>query len=146
MSASEATPPEAPPAPRVVSAGDAASQPCADALASAVKAGTILFRIGSAELDPASFPTLDRLAKAAQSCPDMRIEVGGHASAEGGEAVNRRLSLRRAQSVVGYLIGVGVDRQQLDSTGYGATQPIMPNDTEAHMARNRRIEFTVQPK
>jgi OOP family OmpA-OmpF porin len=76
----------------------------------------------------------------------MRIEVGGHASAEGGEAVNRRLSLRRAQSVVAYLIRVGVDRQRLDGAGYGATRPIMPNDTEAHMARNRRIEFTVQPK
>jgi OmpA-OmpF porin, OOP family len=146
MSAGEATPPEAPPAPRVISAGDAASQPCADALASAVKAGTILFRIGSADLDASSFPTLDRLAKAAQSCPDARIEVGGHASAEGGEAVNRRLSLRRAQSVVAYLIRVGVDRQRMDSAGYGATRPIMPNDTEAHMASNRRIEFTVRPK
>jgi outer membrane protein OmpA-like peptidoglycan-associated protein/osmotically-inducible protein OsmY len=146
LTSSEATPPEAPPAPRVVSSGDAASHACADALASAAKAGTILFRIGSAELDPSSIPTLDRLAQAAQFCPDMRIEVGGHASAEGGEAVNRRLSLRRAQSVVAYLIRAGVDRQRLDSAGYGATRPIMRNDTEAHMARNRRIEFTVRPK
>jgi OmpA-OmpF porin, OOP family len=75
----------------------------------------------------------------------MRIEVGGHASAEGGEAVNRRLSLRRAQAVVSYLVRAGVDRQRLESAGYGATQPIMPNDTEAHMAKNRRIEFTVRP-
>jgi OmpA-OmpF porin, OOP family len=144
-SASEAAPPEAPQAPRVVSGGDAASQPCADALASALKAGTILFRLGSAELDLSSGPTLDRLARAAQSCPGMRIEVGGHASAEGGEAVNRRLSLRRAQAVVSYLVRAGVDRQRLESAGYGATQPIMPNDTEAHMAKNRRIEFTVRP-
>jgi outer membrane protein OmpA-like peptidoglycan-associated protein len=145
-SASEAAPPEAPQAPRVVSGGNAASQPCADALASALKAGTLLFRLGSAELDPSSGSTLDRLARAAQSCPGMRIEVGGHASAEGGEAVNRRLSLRRAQAVVSYLVRAGVDRQRLESAGYGATQPIMPNDTEAHMAKNRRIEFTVRPK
>jgi OOP family OmpA-OmpF porin len=145
-SASEAAPPAAPQAPRVVSGGDVASQPCADALASAVKAGTILFRLGSADLDPSSVPTLDRLARAAQSCPGMRIEVGGHASAEGGEAVNRRLSLRRAQAVVSYLVNAGVDRQRLESAGYGATRPIMPNDTEAHMAKNRRIEFMVRPK
>jgi OmpA-OmpF porin, OOP family len=145
-SASEAVPPEAPQAPRVVSGGDVASQPCADSLASALKAGTILFHLGSAELDPSSIPALDRLARAAQSCPGMRIEVGGHASAEGGEAVNRRLSQRRAQAVVSYLVRAGVDRQRLESAGYGATRPIMPNDTEAHMAKNRRIEFTVRPK
>jgi OmpA-OmpF porin, OOP family len=140
-----AVPPE-PPEPRVVSSGDPRSQGCADALSAAAKAGIILFRLGSAELEARSIPTLDRLAKAAQSCPGMLIEVGGHASADGGDAVNRRLSLRRAQSVVAYLVRAGVDRQQLASMGFGASRPLVPNDNSEHMARNRRIEFTVHPK
>jgi OOP family OmpA-OmpF porin len=129
-----------------VSNGDPRTQGCRDALADAAESGVILFRLGSAELDATSFATLNRLAKAAQSCPDMVIEVAGHASADGKEAVNQRLSLRRAQSVAGYLVRVGVDRQRLESAGFGASRPIAPNDSNEHKAKNRRIEFTVRPK
>jgi outer membrane protein OmpA-like peptidoglycan-associated protein len=116
------------------------------ALTDAAGAGTILFRLGSAELASASHATLDRLAAAVHSCPGVLIEVGGHASAEGGEGVNRRLSLRRAKSVVAYLVRAGVAPKQLEGVGFGATRPIVPNDSAEHMARNRRIEFTVRPQ
>ena len=145
-SASAGVPSEPPQLPRVVSDGDPRTQGCRDALADAAKAGTIFFRLGSAVLDATSFATLGRLAKAAQSCPGMMIEVAGHASADGGEAVNRRLSLRRAQAVVAYLIGAGVERQQLESVGFGSSRPMAPNDSSEHMAQNRRIEFTVRPQ
>jgi outer membrane protein OmpA-like peptidoglycan-associated protein len=135
----------APEPPRVVSAGDPRTRACEESLAAAAKAGTILFRLGSAELDQASSSTLDRLARAVKSCPGMRIEVGGHASAEGGLALNQRLSLRRAQSVVAYLVRAGVDAGQLEAAGFGATRPVAPNDTREHMGLNRRIEFTVHP-
>jgi OOP family OmpA-OmpF porin len=138
--------PEAAAAPRVVGGGDPRSDACVEALRDAAGAGVILFRLGSAELAPASHATLDRLAAAAHSCPGVVIEVGGHASAEGGEAVNRRLSLRRASTVVAYLVNAGVDPAQLQGIGFGAAQPIVPNDSAEHMARNRRIEFTVRPK
>ena len=81
------------------------------------RAGLILFRLASAELDSASFETLDKLAEAAKSCPDMHIEVGGHASSEGSAEINQRLSLRRAQSVVDYLVTAGVDAAQLEPIG-----------------------------
>jgi outer membrane protein OmpA-like peptidoglycan-associated protein len=76
----------------------------------------------------------------------MHIEVGGHASAEGNAEINQQLSLKRAQSVVAYLVQSGVDPAQLESVGFGASRPIAPNHTNENMARNRRIEFTVRPK
>ena len=86
---------------------------CEDKLAGLVTAGRIVFDFASAELDGASLATLDTLAEATKACPDMRIEVGGHASAEGSAESNQQLSVRRAQSVVAYLVKAGVDSTQL---------------------------------
>jgi outer membrane protein OmpA-like peptidoglycan-associated protein len=114
-------------------------------MAGLVATGQILFDRASAELDSVSFPTLDKLADAAKSCPGMSIEVAGHASADGDAESNKLLSLKRAQSVVSYLVRAGVEQSKLTSAGYGAERPIAPNDTSENMARNRRIEFTVRP-
>jgi OOP family OmpA-OmpF porin len=137
-------PPPTPPAPPEVAVVKAKA--CEEQLTSVAAAGQILFTVGSAELESVSFPTLDRLADAAKSCPGMSIEVGGHTSAEGGQDLNQQLSLKRAQSVVGYLVRAGVDGTQLQPVGYGASRPVAPNSSDESMAKNRRIEFVVRPK
>jgi outer membrane protein OmpA-like peptidoglycan-associated protein len=141
--AAQSAPPVAPP---VEGPALLRARACKEQLASVAAAGHILFRLASAELESTSFQTLDKLAEAAKSCPGMRIEVGGHASSEGSAELNQRLSLRRAQSVVAYLVHAGVDVAQLEPIGHGAAQPVAPNDGSQNMARNRRIEFTVRPK
>ena len=120
---------------------------CEDQMGSVARAGLIQFRLASAELDSASFETLDKLAEAAKSCPDMHIEVGGHASSEGGAEINQQLSLRRAQSVVD-LSGRARAWMRRSSSRSGSARrgPIAPNDSSENMAKNRRIEFTVRPK
>jgi OOP family OmpA-OmpF porin len=119
---------------------------CEDQLQNLVTAGQIVFEFASAELAPASLPTLDRLAQAAKTCPGMRIEVAGHASSEGSPVLNQQLSIKRARSVVAYLVEAGVDATQLQPVGYGASRPVAPNDSNENMAKNRRIEFTVRAK
>lgn len=149
-----APPPPAPKAPRASTPPDTkpatpevrAAKACQDNLRTLAAGGTILFRYGSAELSPASSETLDKLAAAAKDCPDMLIEIGGYASAEGAAWSNLRLSLSRAQSVRGYLAKAGVDAQQLEAKGYGIEKPAAPNTSPENMAKNRRIEFTVRPK
>jgi OOP family OmpA-OmpF porin len=138
------TPPTAPPA--LPTALEIRAKACEDNLRSLAAAGQIRFLLASAKLDGASFDTLDKLAQAAKSCPGMRIEVAGHASAEGDPELNQRLSVQRAQSVVAYLVDAGVGAEQLEAVGYGSTRPIASNDTEEEMAKNRRIEFSVRPK
>jgi OOP family OmpA-OmpF porin len=138
--------PTIPAAAQVASAADLRARACEDSLTGLVTTGQIAFEFASAELGRASFATLDKLAEAAKACPDMRIEVAGHASIEGSTEGNQHLSIRRAQSVVAYLIKAGVDSTQLQPVGYGATRPVAPNDTGENMAKNRRIEFMVRPK
>jgi chemotaxis protein MotB len=46
--------------------------------------------------------------------------------------------------VLAYLLKAGIEETRLGAVGYGATRPIAPNDSNANMARNRRIEFVVR--
>jgi outer membrane protein OmpA-like peptidoglycan-associated protein/osmotically-inducible protein OsmY len=118
-------------------------QRCQDAL-NVAKAGIIRFQRASAEIEAASFSTLDKVAKAAQACPNARIEIEGHTDAEGTPERNQRLSDRRAQSIVTYLTNAGVEAGKLTAIGYGQDRPVAPNDTPENRAKNRRIEFTVK--
>src|SRR5262249_57579663 len=143
--ASHAAPtPPVPPAPPAEAV--ARAKACEEQLAGVAKGGLIHFHYASAELESASFPTLDQLAAAAKSCPGMHIEVAGHASAEGSPDANQALSLKRAQSVVTYLVQAGVDPGRLEPIGFGATRPVAPNDSSENSAKNRRTELTIRPQ
>src|SRR5262245_2763460 len=115
-----------------------------DQLKKVASIGPIHFRVGSAELDNASLALLDGVAGTAKTCPEVHIEIAGHASSEGSGERNQRLSAERARSVLAYLIKAGIEEARLEAVGYGAARPIAPNDSNANMARNRRIEFVVR--
>ena len=117
---------------------------CQDQLQKVASVGPIHFRVGSAELDNASLALLDGVASTAKTCPEVHLEIAGHASSEGSGERNQRLSTERARSVLTYLIKAGIEEGRLEAVGYGATRPIAPNDSNANMARNRRIEFVVR--
>lgn len=80
---------------------------------------------------------------------DTRITVTGHADRIGGEAANRRLSQRRADSVRAYLIGAGIDGARIDARGVGQAQPLVQCAGQperlliACLAPNRRVEIAV---
>ncbi|MGZ8185250.1 MAG: OmpA family protein, partial [Methylobacter sp.] len=71
------------------------------------------------------------------------IEVQGHTSRTGTAAYNQKLSERRAQEVRNYLsYGAGASAT-LMVRGYGWSQPVDTNETEAGRANNRRVELKV---
>jgi outer membrane protein OmpA-like peptidoglycan-associated protein len=134
---------ESRPAPEVVQR-KAEANACQVALQSVAKTGTIEFDRADADLDPASYPTLERLAAVAGQCPNVRFEVAGHADGDGREENNKRLSERRAQAVLDYLAKSGVPAVRMSAVGYGTTRPLVPNTTAENKAKNRRIEFVVK--
>lgn len=89
--------------------------------------------------DPA--PTLDRLAGVMADCADFRIEAGGHTDSQGSETFNAELSRSRAQALVAAMADAGIDTGNMTVRGYGESQPIAPNDTDAGREENRRIAF-----
>jgi OmpA-OmpF porin, OOP family len=139
-------PEKAEPAPRIETKAEIEAKSCQATLVELTRAGLILFERASAELDDASSTTLAKVAVAMKSCPDVIVQIEGHTDLEGTSENNHALSLRRAQSVLDYLVRAGVNTRQLDPVGYGETRPVAANDTSESRARNRRIEFLVRPK
>ncbi len=123
---------------------DEAAKSCQSGLQKIAREGILKFERASANLDRESNDTLDQLAGTAKACPGLKIEIEGHTDSEGTPERNQRLSDRRAQAVVDFLIKRGVDQAQLQAIGYGETRPLAPNDTTENRAKNRRIEFTVR--
>jgi outer membrane protein OmpA-like peptidoglycan-associated protein len=104
----------------------------------------IKFRFNKAELDPASDPTLEAVAKIMNDHPEIaKVRVEGHTDNVGRAAYNLTLSKQRAAAVVGWLEKHGIDKKRLESQGLGLTRPIADNATEEGRKDNRRVEFHI---
>lgn len=101
----------------------------------------LYFRSGSAELaDDFSRRQLAAVGKALAALPGARFEIGGHTDAQGSESANQRLSEQRAVAIRQQLVtGFGLKAESISAKGYGESQPVAENDTEAGRAKNRRV-------
>lgn len=102
---------------------------------------TVVFPSDSPELDEAGRRTLDKVVAAMSRYPRPVIEIGGHTDSSGDDQYNLDLSQRRAESVVAYIASAGVDETRLLPIGFGETQPIAEEGTDAARRQNRRVEF-----
>ncbi|ETF04244.1 membrane protein [Advenella kashmirensis W13003] len=93
------------------------------------------------DLKPALFPVLDALAQSMNESQQLRLKSVGHTDSTGKMAFNQQLSVNRAQSVVNYLGGKGVNASRMSIEGRGPNDPIADNATEAGRAQNRRVEL-----
>ena len=93
-----------------------------------VKMGNIFFKFGSWELTPDSEDGLNTLVKLLNDNPNITIEMAAHTDMVGNNAANQELSLKRAQSVVNYLIKAGVEKERLTPVGYGEEKPVVVDD------------------
>lgn len=130
----------APPAPPKKTEADV----CQALLATTAKEGVIRFEKRKANLDPASFPTLNKLSDVMKQCARVVVDIEGHTDSDGSERRNEELSQERAAAVVAYLVNRGIKLDRLNAVGYGARRPVAANDTDENKAKNRRIEFTVK--
>ena len=106
---------------------------------------SVNFAVNSAELQSGSFGPLNEIAGVLQEYPSTSIDVVGHASSDGPDDYNMRLSEQRANTVANYLVSQGVRTVRISAYGRGETQPIASNDTEAGRAANRRVEVLLTP-
>lgn len=105
----------------------------------------ITFAYDSAAVQPQFQRTLDQVAQTLAEYKETYIDVYGHTDATGSDAYNQALSERRAIAVADYLAGRGVQAARIATRGYGKTQPIASNDTDAGRAANRRVEIKIVP-
>ena len=67
--------------------------------------------------------------------------MAGHTDSQGSENSNAELSRSRAQAVLAAMGEAGIDTARMTARGYGESEPVDSNDTEAGREANRRIEF-----
>ncbi len=94
-------------------------------------------------LRPDAFPVLDEVAETLARYPEIRVEIGGHTDWNNSDAYNQRLSERRAQSVMDYLVSKGIAANRMAVKGYGEAKPIADNNTENGRFQNRRVELRI---
>ena len=83
----------------------------------------IFYKFDSAELTESSTAALDELVRLLADNPGTVIELGAHCDYKGRDEYNERLSQRRAESVVNYLISQGIEADCLVPKGYGESTP-----------------------
>lgn len=129
-----APPPPPPPAPAP------APVPKAEKVTYAADA---FFGFDNASLRDGGKQSLDQLVdKLGTMALEVVIAVG-HADSVGPEDYNQGLSVRRAESVKGYLVGKGVEANRIYTEGKGESQPIADNSTKDGRSKNRRVEIEV---
>jgi outer membrane protein OmpA-like peptidoglycan-associated protein len=134
---------------RIVLPDKEAEKKIADALS---KAGAcrapiygIYFEFASADLKPASAPTLQQIAAVMKEHPEWTLTIEGHTDSIGGAASNLELSKRRAAAVKDELVRrYGVPVARLTTQGYGLSKPLAPNKSMEGRAQNRRVELSRQ--
>lgn len=98
---------------------------------------TVNFAFDSSTLDASARAALMQQANWIKQFPEIRFRVYGHTDLVGSNAYNKALGLRRAQTVVNFLIGQGISRSRLEAVvSYGETQPLVYVQSEER--RNRR--------
>jgi hypothetical protein len=104
----------------------------------------VFFDFDDANPRPESKTVIQLVAESMKrDVPDAALTILGHTDAVGTDPYNVALSQRRASSVLGELIDLGLNPNQLSTVAIGKAQPIAPNATEDGRARNRRVEFLI---
>jgi len=103
----------------------------------------IQFETGKYVIMPVSYKILNQIAGVLIANPTYIVEIRGHTDNAGKQEANLKLSAKRAEAVMKYLVNKGVEAKRMTANGYGDTLPVQSNKTAAGKALNRRVEFVV---
>lgn len=105
--------------------------------------GDINFATGTANLEPVAKTYLDKVSALLEAAPNLNLSIEGHTDNTGTQQVNERLSIDRANAVMGYLTGRGIGAERLEARGFGSSVPVADNTVPEGRAKNRRVEMEI---
>ena len=108
----------------------------------------LYYNLNKSNIRPDAALVLNGLAEILFENPDVRIEIGSHTDSRSAAEYNLKLSQRRSESVVAYLISKGVSKGRLVAKGFGETQLINKcadgiNCSEVEHQANRRTVIKI---
>jgi outer membrane protein OmpA-like peptidoglycan-associated protein len=108
--------------------------------------GGVTFEPGSAVFTADYARVLDVGVSVLTRDQSLDLAIEGHTDSDGSTAANLVLSQQRADAVLAYFVENGIDPARLIAVGLGESAPVVANDTVEGRARNRRIEFKLNPR
>lgn len=107
----------------------------------------IYYDFDSAVLREDSKKELDKLVTILNETPNVSVVINSHTDEQGTDDYNLKLSEKRAQAVVDYLISKGISSNRLSAKGFGESMPLVKNaQDDAGHQKNRRTTFKVTKK
>jgi len=109
----------------------------------------VYFDFDKSNIRKGAADTLDVIAGILTEYTDMVVEVRGHTDSKGSNEYNDKLSVRRSNAAMEYLVAKGIDATRLIPKGFGEVEPIAPNekttgeDDPDGRQMNRRVEFKI---
>jgi len=105
----------------------------------------VFFDYDDASLRSDSRQLLDSKVPLLRQYPSFTMMIEGHADERGSTEYNLALGMRRAETVVQYLVGFGLEAQRFRTVSYGEERPLAQGQGESAWSQNRRAEFRVNP-
>ena len=107
----------------------------------------VLFDFGRADISSQGYGVLDKIVNVIRKMP-YPLRVEGHTDNVPIHTQkfpsNWELSTARAVNVLKYFADTGqIDPRRLSAVGYGASKPLVANDSPRHRAKNRRVEIVL---
>lgn len=107
----------------------------------------VTFAFNKSDLQLNAQTVLDYVTKGMNGQPSMTVEIAGHTDSVGSAAYNIKLSQRRAEAVLNYLLAQGIAEARLTAKGYGESELLInPENDALDQERNRRVMFRVLSK
>ena len=103
----------------------------------------LLFDIGQATLKPSGQRAIANVARFMRERGERKVVVEGFTDNTGSDALNQRLSERRARAVRDALVKQGIDAERIEARGLGAANPVASNDNPSGRSLNRRVEIVI---
>jgi outer membrane protein OmpA-like peptidoglycan-associated protein len=103
----------------------------------------LIFQLGKAKIEPASYQELDQVVSMLTTYPRMVIQLEGHTDTKGDPKLNMKLSQDRVDAVKDYLVSKGVSKSKVKTKAFGGTQPLSRADTEEAHTMNRRVQVRI---
>ncbi|PLW93770.1 MAG: hypothetical protein C0592_05025 [Marinilabiliales bacterium] len=101
----------------------------------------ITFTEGTSDLRKESMGSINKIYSLMMKDEDLEFTIEAHTDNFGDDKENKKVSQNRAEVIMNVLIQLGVDKKRLKVKGYGESNPVGDNSSEAGKAQNRRIVF-----
>lgn len=101
----------------------------------------VFFDFDKSYLTSEAKQTIQRAADAYRAGGVARVQITGHTDTRGSSKYNQRLSERRAKMVQGYMVSLGIPRNEIMTRGAGERELMIPTANNVREAKNRRAEI-----